>query len=89
MRKDRPYTAHTLSGAQAEVRRCRKLIAHLTGLFEQAHADRIAFAKLAADGPAFFNPLDIFEAKKRRDEILREWCRLNPDGTPLKAGGKR
>lgn len=30
------------------------------------------------------NPLIIYEAKKRRDVVLRTWCNLDPDGTPIK-----
>lgn len=37
-----------------------------------AMADRRALAKLAADTPQFFNPLDVFATKQLRDEVLRE-----------------
>jgi hypothetical protein len=42
--------------------------------------ERLALAKLAADGPAFYNPLDVIVAVKVRDEILHRHG-LNPDGS--------
>lgn len=42
----------------------------------------VLLAKLAADGPAFYNPLEIFEAKRIRDAYLfREG--LDRDGSPI------
>jgi len=37
-------------------------------------------AKLAATGPAFFNPLEAAAAEKIRDELLYS-MRMRPDGT--------
>lgn len=82
MAKAKPYRAKTLSGAQTYVRNLKRQLEHVTRLFEDAHDDRVAVAKLSADGPCFNNPLEAAAAKVRRDKILRDWCRLNPDGTP-------
>lgn len=79
----KPYKATSLSGVQREVRMLRKQNAHLRDLLDEAHADRVACAKLAAEGPAFDNPLVIVEAKRRRDVVLKHWCKLAPDGRPL------
>jgi hypothetical protein len=43
-------------------------------------------ARLAADGPCFFNPLEAMAAKQRRNLLLAaQW--LNPDGSPVPKGG--
>jgi hypothetical protein len=85
MAKRKPYQAKTLSGAQAYVRSLQKQVDHIIKLFEECHSDRLLMARIAADGPAFNNPLEAMAAKLRRDELLREWCKLNPDGSPLSA----
>lgn len=81
--KEKPYRATSLSGAQREVRCLRKQLKHVTALFEECHKDRLLMAKLAADGPAFDDPLTASLAKVRRDELLKKWLRLKPDGSPL------
>jgi len=45
--------------------------------------ERRLLAKLAADGPAFYHPPTIHAAKQLRNQILRDECKLNPDGTPI------
>lgn len=83
MSKRKAYRAKTLSGAQAQVRALVNRLASMTKFMEECHADRLLMARLAAEGPSFFNPLEAMAAKQRRDVLLREWCKLNPDGTPL------
>lgn len=68
---------------EATERRIRRLESHcyeykqICDLYQQ---EKIMLAKLAATGPAFFNPLDAMEAEKLRDKLLRS-VRINPDGT--------
>jgi hypothetical protein len=83
----KPYTAKTISGAQAYARSLIKQVEYITRLLEEAHEDRVACAKLSADGPAFDNPIVIAKAKEWRNKILKMWCKLNPDGTRIKAPG--
>lgn len=85
--KAKPYKAKTLSGAQARVRYLEKQCRSFLDQATQYHEDRVLMAKLAAKGPAFYNPLEAMAAEKRRDEILGYWCKLNPDGSPK--GGPR
>jgi hypothetical protein len=81
MANEKPYKAKSLKGAEREVRNCRKIIEKYKELLDEAHRDRIQFAKLAADGPCFDNPIIVAEAKARRDEVLKRWCNLKPNGT--------
>lgn len=76
----KPYQAKSLSGAQAEVRRLRKQLIEAHDLLDRYHDQRRTLARLAADGPAFFNPLQVAAAKRLRDKILR-WDGMNPDGS--------
>lgn len=55
--KAKPYQAKSLSGAQAEVRRLRRLLKQRQDLLDRYHDDRRVLARLAAEGPAFFNPM--------------------------------
>ena len=89
-RKSKPYKAQSIFGAQ---RRVRKMVAELErsefrlrDLFiecELLQHERRELAKLAATGPAFFNPLWAMEAEKIRDRVLRE-LGMNPDGSFIK-----
>jgi len=79
----RPYQARSLKGAQNEVRRLRKCVLDLIHENMRLARDRRTLAKLAAEGPAFFNPLEAMAAEKIRDEILLRECRLNFDGSPI------
>lgn len=42
----------------------------------------LLLAKLAAKGPAFFNPIEAMAAEIARDHILAE-NGINPDGSPI------
>lgn len=68
--KCKPYTAHTLSGAQAEVRAVRKTLERVQNLLERYAEKRNLLARLAAKTPQFSNPLHAWEAERIRDEIL-------------------
>jgi hypothetical protein len=81
--KEKPYRAKTLSGAQTYVRMLLKSRRQIIELLERYAVERKQMAMLAADGPAFTNPLQAMAAKLVRDEILRSECRMNPDGSPL------
>lgn len=76
----KPYVAKTLTGAQAEVRRLRKQLAETEEMLELLWNDRRMLAMLAAEGPAFFNPLKAMAAKKVRDRVLAS-MNMNPDGS--------
>ncbi len=78
-----PYKARSINGAQARVRNLEKQVAYLDKWAGELVQERRILAKLAAEGPAFFNPLDAFAAKTLRDKILERECRLNPDGSPM------
>lgn len=78
----KPYTAKTLTGAQAAVRRLQRLVDEQSRLLQQYHEERKLLARLAAKGPAFDNPLVAFEAERVRDAVLRQ-LNLRPDGRPL------
>lgn len=90
----KPYQAKSLAGAQRRVRELQKLVHHLDKRLGEnarqlvaARQDAAQMAMLAADGPAFYNPLIVVEAKQRRDEILKG-CGINPDGSPLSKGAR-
>lgn len=75
----------SLASANRELGRLREALHDIGERWRECDRDRIDFAKLAADGPAFHNPLQVAEVKARRDELLRTRCGLNPDGSPLEA----
>lgn len=79
-RIDKPYKAKSITGAQDYVRRLLKLRRETEALLDSYARDRIMLAKLAAEGPIFFNPIYVAEAKNIRDEILKS-LGMNPDGT--------
>jgi hypothetical protein len=68
---------------QAERRRIRQLLGWYEKECRKLDGQRIALARLAAEGPCFNSPLIVYEAKQLRDQILREKCRLSPEGKPL------
>jgi hypothetical protein len=63
-----------------------KRIRQLKQPIKELEDETVVLAKLAATGRAFFNPLEAFAAESIRDRILRDKCRLNPDGTFIKRG---
>jgi chorismate mutase len=48
----------------------RKKIAERDRLIDRWAAERVTLAKLAAETPQFYNPLDVADAKRLRDHIL-------------------
>lgn len=83
----KPYTAKSIAGAQRRVRELEKHIVNLDSIIgywidrEKNCANLCKIlARLAARGPAFFNPLEAMAAENVRDGILREMG-MNPDGT--------
>ncbi len=76
------YHAKTLSGAQTMVRMLLKQRDERHALLENYAHKLTLLARLAADGPAFDNPLTIYDAKVIRDEILRR-MNMGPDGKYL------
>jgi hypothetical protein len=83
----KPYTAKSLAGAQRRVRELEKQIKELDKALGRRMEECKILAKLAAKGPTFFNPLEIWEAEKVRDHELRN-MNMNPDGTFISQGGK-
>lgn len=74
----------SIDGAERRIKSLKKQLREADALLVRFNAERIALAKLAAKGPAFFNPMDAFYAESIRDTILRELCGMNPDGTALR-----
>jgi len=74
------YKAKSLTGAQRRVRELEQQVAALNSLLNQWKCERTALAKLAAKGPAFFNPLEAIAAECLRDGILGS-LGMRPDGT--------
>ena len=72
------YKAKSLAGAQRRVRQLETQIESWSAVCDQVIKDRNLMAKLAAETPQFFNPLDVMEAKKTRDLILKQ---LNASGS--------
>lgn len=71
MSKPKPYTAKSLAGAQRMVRNLVKQKEFLSELLDQYAHERKLMARLADRTPQFFNPLDVMEAEKVRDAILK------------------
>lgn len=65
------YKAKSMAGAQRRVRELEKQVAAWREVAEKFHEERTLLAKLSAETPQFFNPLDVMEAKKIRDSILK------------------
>ena len=68
----KPYKAKSLRAAERNVRSLLKQRAERDELLNIFDRERKMLAKLAADTPQFFNPLDVYEAKKIRDLILKQ-----------------
>ncbi len=82
-KKRKPYKPRTLKGAESYVKNLRFQLAEMERYDRwKTHAINM-LARLAADGPTFFDPMKVAEARKIRDETLKN-LGLNPDGTPLK-----
>lgn len=89
-KKQKLYIAKSKESAEKEVRRvrrmCKKISSVLSDVAEsrrELYKHRRLLAMLAAEGPCFHNPLTVYEVKNLRDAILRDECRLQPDGKPL------
>lgn len=78
------YKARSLKGAQARVRNLMQKLHNLDELTRRYIRERNVMAKLAAECPAFYNSLEVYEAKNLRNEILAHACNMKPDGSPLK-----
>lgn len=65
------YKAKSLAGAQRRVRELQRQVEAWREAAERIADDRVKLAKLCADEPQFFNPLDVMEAKQIRDRILK------------------
>jgi len=83
----KPYKAKSIKSAQRRVRELQRLFDEAVTALGQYAKDRRNLAKLAAEGPAFFNPIEVAAIKRLRDEILRSECKLNPDGTIINEAG--
>jgi hypothetical protein len=67
----KPYKAKSLKAAEREVRSLRRRISVMRDLLDQFDRERKLMARFAADTPQFSNPLQVWEAKKIRDGILK------------------
>ncbi len=83
----KPYTAKSITGAERMVRSLQKQVVTLDAIATKWNHERKMLAKLAATGPAFFNPLDVMDAERIRDEILAQ-IGMRPDGTFIPSGGR-
>ena len=54
---------------------------------ERLRVERLALAKLAAETPQFFNPLEAFAAQKIRDDVLAERATLAATTTQRESAG--
>jgi len=70
MNRNRLYRAKSITGAQRRVRDLERQVQERDALLERWNKERQLLARLAAKGPAFFNPLEAMYAEKIRDEIL-------------------
>lgn len=61
----------SLNGALRRIRELRRHINERDELLDSWSRERKLLAKLAADTPQFYNPLQVAEAKRIRDEILK------------------
>jgi hypothetical protein len=86
VKKSRPIKS--LKYAQRRIRELEKLVSTWRGIAGELNEDRAMLAKLAADGPAFFNPLNVHEAKRLRNLILGQ-LGMNPDGTFIKKAAEQ
>ncbi len=77
------YQAKSLAGAQRRVRELSKQLKQMSDVLTRFQLERNLLAKLAAKGPAFYNPLDVYAAEQLRDRILAQVWNLNPDGSPI------
>lgn len=72
-------------GAERRVRELEKRLHELDSVARKMAKQLLLLARLAAEGPAFDNPLVAYEAKKIRDDILRRMG-MGPDGKVLSGG---
>lgn len=78
----RPYKAKSLSGAQRKVRELLKRLEAYDQVLTRFHTERLILAKLAAKGPAFYNPIEAARAEALRDKLLKQQG-MNPDGSRI------
>ena len=71
----KPYKATSLKSAERMVRNLRRQVAAREELLNRFDRERRLMARLAADCPQFYNPLEVAEAKRLRDFLLN---RSNP-----------
>jgi hypothetical protein len=79
------YKAKTLSGAERRVRTLERLLEDARkdrdlwkSRAESWHGERRVLAKLAADTPHFWSPLDAANAKRLRDTVLAQSMEVKP-----------
>lgn len=73
----------SIDGAVRRIRELEKIVESYEGIATRFKNDRNLMAKLAADGPTFYDSFAAMAAKIRRDEILKEMG-LAPDGNTNK-----
>lgn len=70
--KPKPYKAKSLKSAERMVRNLRRQIKERDDLLKEFSTNLKTLAKLSAETPQFFNPLDVMQAKRLRDFILSQ-----------------
>lgn len=72
----------SIESAERRIRQLQRRIQDYEAICARKTDELHLLAKLAATGPAFFNPLEAAAAEKIRDALLHR-MRMNPDGTFL------
>jgi hypothetical protein len=75
------YRAKTISGAQSRVRMREKQLEEADEKMSRLYDELGLLARLAATGPAFYNPMEVAAAERVRDRVLRNWFDMNADGS--------
>ena len=71
----------THAAAEQRLAQVEKKLEQETARVGRYRKQMTMLAKLAADGPCFFNPLHVSEAKALRNDLLYE-AGLRPNGQP-------
>lgn len=80
MKTKRKPRFKSVEAAERRVRLLEKRRDEYEEICQRYERQLIALAKLAATGPAFYNPLEVAAVEELRDRLLRS-IRLNPDGS--------
>ncbi len=80
--KEKKTRFRSIESAERRIRQLQRRIQDYEAICARKTDELHLLAKLAATGPAFFNPLEAAAAEKIRDALLHR-MRMNSDGTFL------